>query len=126
MLKIGVGVIIQKDHKILLGKRKSPHGYATWSFPGGHIEENETPEECAIRETQEETGLIIEAATPFHWSYDFFPESNKRYITLFMRAVAASGIPHVMEPDKCERWEWFDQTNLPKPLFRPIENLLKQ
>lgn len=35
--KVGIGVIIQKDGKFLLGKRKSEHGNGTWCFPGGHF-----------------------------------------------------------------------------------------
>ena len=31
-----------------------------------------------------------------------------------------------MEPEKCEKWEWFEWNNLPEPLFLPIQNLLKQ
>jgi len=31
-----------------------------WMQPGGHVEENEDPEECAIREVKEETGLDVE------------------------------------------------------------------
>lgn len=35
-----------------------------WLPPGGHLEKNESPEECAYRETLEETGLKIEFITP--------------------------------------------------------------
>ena len=31
--KVGVGVIVRKDGKILLGKRRNAHGDGTWSFP---------------------------------------------------------------------------------------------
>jgi 8-oxo-dGTP pyrophosphatase MutT (NUDIX family) len=30
-----------------------------WGFPKGHVEENETMEQCAIRETSEETGISL-------------------------------------------------------------------
>ena len=57
--KVGLGVCIVKDNKVLLGKRKGSHGAGTWSFPGGHLEFQETWEKCAKREVLEETGLKI-------------------------------------------------------------------
>lgn len=44
------------DKKILLVKHKKNK---KWTQPGGHIESNETPEECALREAYEETGLKV-------------------------------------------------------------------
>ena len=53
----GVGVIVVKDGKILSGVRTSGHCTGLICGPGGHIEEGETPEQAAIRETQEEFGI---------------------------------------------------------------------
>ena len=50
-------VFIVKDKKVLLIKHKK---IGLWLPPGGHIEENETPEEAAMREIKEETGLDID------------------------------------------------------------------
>lgn len=36
--KVGIGVMILKDEKVLLGKRKGSHGEGEYSFPGGHLE----------------------------------------------------------------------------------------
>lgn len=35
--KVGLGVFIMKDGKVLLGKRKNAHGDDDWCFPGGHL-----------------------------------------------------------------------------------------
>ncbi len=40
--KVGLGVLIFKDGKVLLGKRKGAHGEGTWCPPGGHLEFGET------------------------------------------------------------------------------------
>ena len=123
--KIGVGVIIVKDKKILLGKRKNSHGDGTWSFPGGHLEFNEAIEECAVREVKEETDLNITNIRMASFTNDIFEKEKKHYVTLYMLA-STSGEPRLMEPEKCERWQWFNWSELPSPLFIPLQNLLKQ
>ncbi len=123
---VGVGVIIKRDGKILLGKRKNAHGDGSWSFPGGHLEFNEDPKDCAEREVMEEVGINIKNMKTGPYTNDVFKKENKHYITLYILAELDSGEPEVLEPDKCERWEWFSWNNLPSPLFIPIQNLLKQ
>ena len=123
--KIGVGVIIKKDKKVLLGKRIGEHGTGTWSFPGGHIEFGETPEEAAERETKEEAGISICHIYKGPYTSDVHEGEGKHYITLFLIADYASGNARVMEPDKFEKWEWFLWDELPLPLFLSIENLIK-
>jgi 8-oxo-dGTP diphosphatase len=126
--KVGVGVIVINGSKILMGKRKNAHGHGSWSFPGGHLELNETTEECARRETLEETGLKVKNIRIGTFTNDIFEKEGKHYITLFMLSDydPSSGEPKVMELEKCEKWEWFEWDNLPSPLFLPIQNLLKQ
>jgi 8-oxo-dGTP diphosphatase len=126
--KVSIGVFIVKDDKELLGKRLNSHGEGSWSLPGGHLEFNESWEDCAIRETMEETGLIIKNIHFATVTNDIFEEEKKHYITIFMVAHHHSGDVQVREPDKCESWEWFEWSadKLPRPLFLPLQNLLKQ
>lgn len=122
---VGVGVIVIRGDKVLLGKRKNAHGASTWNFPGGHLELWESIEGCSKRETKEETGLKIKNTKLGPYTNDFFKKENKHYITLFVIAESVQGIPKVLEPEKCEIWQWFKWGDLPTPLFLPIENLLK-
>lgn len=123
---IGVGVIVLRDGKVLLGKRKNAHGEGSWSFPGGHLEFQETIEDCAVREVKEEIGVSIKNIRRGPFTNDLFYGEGKHYVTLFLIADFASGNVMTMEPEKCERWDWFEWDALPKPLFLPIQNLLKQ
>ncbi len=51
-----VFIINPQDKKILLVMHRKN---GKWTQPGGHIEDDETPEECALREVYEETGLRV-------------------------------------------------------------------
>ena len=56
------GAFIIKNNRILFLRHKK---YDMWLQPGGHVEERETPDEAAIRETMEEVGLEIEILDGF-------------------------------------------------------------
>ena len=126
MPKVGVGVCVVKDGRVLLGKRKNAHGQGSWCFPGGHLEFNESVEDCAKREVLEETGLSIKNLRVGPYTNDIFEKENKHYVTLFVVADCDSGEAKLMEPEKCEKWEWFDWDKLPSPLFLSLQNLLKR
>jgi|Deesub1362A_J573_1020465.scaffolds.fasta_scaffold00350_11 8-oxo-dGTP diphosphatase len=54
-----VDIIIERDDKVLLIKRKNSPFKGQWAIPGGFVECGETTEEAAIREAKEETGLDV-------------------------------------------------------------------
>ncbi|MFQ6010534.1 MAG: NUDIX hydrolase, partial [Candidatus Aenigmatarchaeota archaeon] len=61
----GVGIMLLRDGKVLLGHRHEDpekadsmlHGEGTWTFPGGKLDFGESFEECARKELEEETGI---------------------------------------------------------------------
>ena len=124
VVKVGVGTMIFKDNKLLFGLRSNSHGKGSWCFPGGHLEFGETPEECAIRETREETGLIISKVKQGPWFNSFFSENDSQYITLFMIGQYEGGEPENKEENKFKSWNWFPYHEPPSPLFLPIQTLL--
>jgi 8-oxo-dGTP diphosphatase len=124
--KVGVGVIVRHEGKVLLGKRRNAHGDGSWCLPGGHLEFNETIEDCARREVLEETGISIRNIHTGPYTNDIFLSEGKHYLTVYAICDYDSGIVKLMEPHKCEGWEWFCWDKLPSPLFIPIQNLKKQ
>ncbi len=123
---VGLGVAVLKDGKVLLGKRKNSHGAGTWCFPGGHLEFGESFEDCARRETLEETGVNIKNVRLGTVTNDIFEKEKKHYITVYMIAEHESGEARVMEPEKSEAWRWFRWDDLPRPLFLCMEGLIAQ
>ena len=51
--------ILERDGRYLLVRRANPPAADMFAFPGGRAEPGETPEETAIREFREETGLDV-------------------------------------------------------------------
>lgn len=122
--RVGVGVIVVHEGRVLLGRRLGSHGAGSWQFPGGHLEAFESVEECARREVREETGLEIGVLCRGPYTEDLFPEEGKHYVTLFVTAHAHTGVAEAREPDRAADWRWFDWDGLPEPLFTPVRNLL--
>lgn len=120
---IGVGVVVLHEGKVLLGKRKGSHGMGDWSLAGGHLEFKESIEECAKRELEEETGLKALSLSLGPWTEDVI-ESDKHYVTIFVFVHHFIGIPKLLEPHKCEGWQWFAWNELPTPLFLPVRSLI--
>ncbi len=122
--KVGVGVIITRGGTVLLLRRKYVHGAGSWSTPGGHLDFGEQPEDCAIRETQEETGLVIDKVRFRAITNDVFQEEHKHYITIWMHAEYNGGEPVLNDASEMSEIGWFDWDALPQPLFLPFQHLL--
>lgn len=122
-IKVGVGVMIFKEGKVLMGKRKGSHGAGEYSFTGGHLEYLESFEECAKRETLEEAGIKINNIK-FQLLTTIDRYSPKYYVHIGMIADWESGEPQVLESEKVENWKWYDLNNLPTPIFYPAEIII--
>lgn len=122
-VRVGVGVIVRNNSKILLLRRKNVHGSGTWSTPGGHLDFSESPEDCAIREVHEETGLVVEDPKFYAITNDYFKEADKHYITVWMEALYLGGELRVAAEYESDRVEWTDLSDLPKNLFEPFKKL---
>ena len=128
----------------IIGKRQNAHGAGTYALPAVHLEFGETPEHCAARGVMEETGLKISNLRFLTATNDYMPTEGKHYITLYVVCSRddENDEPQVLEPYKCEGWEWAswadlltwvkfqsearEDTVLEKTLFAPFLNLLSQ
>jgi ADP-ribose pyrophosphatase YjhB (NUDIX family) len=122
--QIGVGAVVVRGDRVLLGRRLSAHGRGTWAFPGGKPAPGEAPVATAIRELREETGLVAHGGHVDAETLDGFPESRLLFRTHLVVLDEVRGEPRPREPDKTAVWRWYDWQRLPQPLFRPVASLV--
>lgn len=80
-----VGFLFSDDlkHILLIQKNRPEWQKGKLNGVGGHIEENETPKDCMIREFKEETGLII-----YNWDLFATLKNNDNWIVHFYKAIS--------------------------------------
>jgi 8-oxo-dGTP diphosphatase len=124
--KTAVGVIIFKEGKVLIGKRRetASHGSSEYCFPGGHMEANESFEECAKRETLEESGIEIKNLK-FLCVANIDKFKNHQVVLIGMMADWGSKEPQSFPDENIGDWRWCDLDKLPSPLFYPTEIVIK-
>lgn len=67
-----VAAIIVDNHKIFATQRGYGEFKGGWEFPGGKVEEGETPKQALIREIKEELDVVIEVGELFNTvEYDY-------------------------------------------------------
>jgi len=60
---VSASVFLHRDGEILILKRAGGYASGGWFVPGGHVEFGETPLQAAVRETEEEAGIVLDPAT---------------------------------------------------------------
>ncbi len=58
--KVVAVVLLEKDGRLLLGRRNIEPAKGLWTFVGGYVDQGERVEEAALREVKEETNLDVE------------------------------------------------------------------
>lgn len=124
--RVGVGVYIFHQGKVLFLQRGGQNGLGRWSPPGGHLEAGETWASCAAREAREEVGIAISNPRLMSLTEDIDAAAGTHYITLHVEAQAPGFEYEDREPAKQRNYRWVEWHNLPQPLFLPCENFLKQ
>lgn len=122
-------IINPKDKKILLVKHSD---YDKWLQPGGHIEEDETPEEAAVREVYEETGIKIKLlGERFPREDDLIrplgvqcnrKKDGTRFIDIIYAAVPTRENPKIKLNDESTKIGWFERNELERiPVFQDVK-----
>ena len=113
------GVVVRDDPggvEVALAARRTRKGDLAWGLPKGVIERGEQPEQTALREVQEETGLQAEIIRPLgeisYWFVWDGERVRKKVVFFLMRAVGGDTSLHDHE---MEEIRWF-----------PLERALKR
>ncbi len=105
--------LIENSEEVLLSKRKEGLFKGFWEFPGGKVEEAESPEECLQRELKEELGIQVkvEKIEEVVW----MPYEHFNLLLLLYKCKLEKGTP---VPLGCEEVRWFKKGeifSLPMP-----------
>lgn len=96
IVDVAAGVLIQKDGCFLLASRPADKVYAGyWEFPGGKLEQGESPFQALVRELNEELGIQVTAATP--WIVQTFTYPHATVRLHFFRVTGWNGEMHPHE-----------------------------
>lgn len=118
--------VIEREDKILIAQREEgDRAEFKWEFPGGKIEEGESPEECIVREIREELDMDIEVVELFDVIYHKYPEKN--ILLIVYKCNHRNGLPKALE---CNDFTWINREELVRYNFtnadrKIVEKLLK-
>lgn len=123
-MKEYAGIIVRAKDKCLLCKRSPEQNSLPniWSVPSGHVEENETPIQGAVREFYEETSLTPSMLKPVSIMYN----GNESRVHLFLMDVNTPIIPNLkvaIDGDEHTECGYFNSKQLKN--LKTTENLRK-
>lgn len=109
--------IIHKNSRILIARRgSSRHLAGFWEFPGGKIEEGETPETCLKRELKEELGITVKVI-------EFFMQNMHHYAEkiILLKAYRCELISGNITQKDHDAIAWIEKKDFHKYKFAPAD-----
>jgi 8-oxo-dGTP diphosphatase len=100
-----------RDGKVLLGRRRNEPYKGEIDIIGGFMEADETPEEAAIREAKEETGLDVKITSLVGMYNGQYGEGGDHVLDILYTGEPVGGEPKPM--DDISRLEWIDIDSAP-------------
>lgn len=98
LLLVAAAAIIDPDNRVLIQKRPEGKAYAgQWEFPGGKLEQGETPEQALIRELGEELGITTLEKAFFSLSFISYPYPDGHVLMPLFGVRNWAGSPQAKE-----------------------------
>lgn len=118
--------IITDAGRVLMIRRREREGKLLWAFPGGGIEEGETPEQAAVRETFEEVDLEVKAIKPL--GERVHPQTGRHMS--YVACEVVGGEARVADEEELAEVAWIRleeiPTYVPWGLFGPVQEYLNE
>jgi 8-oxo-dGTP diphosphatase len=99
VLVVVAAAVVIRDGEVLLTRRaEGQHLAGLWEFPGGKLEQGESPEEALVRECREECDIEVGVGEILEVTHHRYPE--KDVLLLFYRCELRSGeVRHLQVAD---------------------------
>lgn len=116
------GCVVVNQGKVLLVQHNEGH----WDFPKGHVENNETEAQTAIREVKEETNIDVDVNQRHRYTIEYSPKEGVLKEVVYFIATNKSDvcIPQESEVQKVE-WVGFDEA-IDRITFDNARGILKR
>ena len=114
---VTVDIIVFTDEEVLLIQRKYKPFENHWALPGGFLDMDETPEQAALRELKEETGLEFHQLTQFKTFGALDRDPRHRTISIVYYAFFKGQKSEVKAADDAALARWFAWKELPELAF---------
>ncbi|MGO9932165.1 MAG: NUDIX domain-containing protein [Steroidobacteraceae bacterium] len=101
--------LVEWSGRLLLCKRARPPARERWTIPGGFLESGETLERAALRETLEETGVVVDIANLDLHIVSSVPWMNEIYVGF--RATVSD--PRIAIGPECLDARFFEESDIP-------------
>lgn len=120
---ISAAIIVQ-DGKVLMVRRRVSEGELMWQFPAGQIEDGEAAEDAAVRETIEETGLVVTSIKLL--GERIHPKTGR--MMSYTACEPVQGEARVADEDELDAVAWVAHGEIadyvPYGLFGPVQEYL--
>jgi 8-oxo-dGTP diphosphatase len=118
--------VIVHEGKLLMIRRREREGDLLWALPGGAIEPGEAAEEAAVRETVEETGLVVTSIKLL--GERVHPKTHRTMS--YTACEVVQGEARVADKDEVDAVAWVTLDEIPKyvpyGLFEPVQEYLDE
>lgn len=116
--------IITNNGRVLLARRRVSEGSLAWQFPAGAVEDGETAEDAAVRETAEEVGLTVSARKSL--GQRVHPATGR--VMVYVACDLVSGDAYVADSEELAEvvWATLDELSsyIPNPLYPAVQSHL--